>query len=730
MKAVIFTVDAFFALIIALASVSLLLYFYYYPQNQQLTTRYSEVSSLMQTLITTNVSTVASNNLIAFQLAYQANAVNETWDEYMKNSAGVGSNIHGPPYPYISFVFQAPANIQTNIVADFGKIFFGSGTTIYALNATTGNVVWKRGTGTAVTSLAAASGVLYYANFTNLTAMNPSVNKTLWTTSAISSLTPLTTPLVIYSGQILFGSAEKIYAFYTNNGVQAWFNSTVTAPNSIVVAQGEIVTRTASGNIIGLDSVGTVAKQIFSTQYAQVNSPQIAALGGAIAFGSSTSGNVIYTDGNTFPSFPVAAGSAVNSVAVFNNTIVYQGTTTMTAVLQNGLSLWSISMPGSLGIPVLNSTPVVSNRLIYSVWTNNVLVAQNLSNGAVAWSTNIPTVNVGAVGANMSLAYGRLYLTAGKELIAYGTCNSGPTSSLLALAAFFYVNKEGSCADVLLNNAYQMGNYSIFINNSFAPSLNIASFNALNSSAIYLGNNASIMTNSYSWSFWIYPTSWPTGSTTNAIAGQTCSTAGCPFVVEQNNGTNRLVFSAGGGLFGYTTYSRIAIKNWTHVVGTYNFVNGTTSLYINGVLVSSAKNATVARRSTPMYIGRTEYKAKTYFNGSIADFQIYNSTLLQGQVLQLYRNGIQGPPVTGGLAAWYPLEGDANDYARKINTGYTLNGITFVQGNFIPIGLRSAYSVSKSSALIALNNYSSSVSTLNYTFSLPQLYNVGVASWR
>lgn len=69
-----------------------------------------------------------------------------------------------------------------------------------------------------------------------------------------------------------------------------------------------------------------------------------------------------------------------------------------------------------------------------------------------------------------------------------------------------------------------------------------------------------------------------------------------------------------------------------------------------------------------------------YFNGSIADLQIYNTTLKPTQIMQIYERGIAGMPLNNsatsyGLISWYPLNGDAKDYSGNGNNGTATNAI-------------------------------------------------------
>ena len=66
-----------------------------------------------------------------------------------------------------------------------------------------------------------------------------------------------------------------------------------------------------------------------------------------------------------------------------------------------------------------------------------------------------------------------------------------------------------------------------------------------------------------------------------------------------------------------------------------------------------------------------------HFNGSIANVQIYNTALSSNDIQALYHEGIGGAPIKiQSLIAWYPLNGNANDYSGNGNNGVP-SGITY-----------------------------------------------------
>jgi len=67
------------------------------------------------------------------------------------------------------------------------------------------------------------------------------------------------------------------------------------------------------------------------------------------------------------------------------------------------------------------------------------------------------------------------------------------------------------------------------------------------------------------------------------------------------------------------------------------------------------------------------------FNGYIANVQLYNSSLSANEIQALYLEGIGGAPIDlQNLAAWWPLNGNADDYSGNDNNGVPTANATFV----------------------------------------------------
>jgi hypothetical protein len=94
------------------------------------------------------------------------------------------------------------------------------------------------------------------------------------------------------------------------------------------------------------------------------------------------------------------------------------------------------------------------------------------------------------------------------------------------------------------------------------------------------------------------------------------------------------------------TYSgSLAPNTWYHLVGVYN--GGTTAdsikLYLNGVRVDDGTDSrgtfdSIPNTTAPFVIGATD-PPNYYFAGKIDDVRVYNRTLSDAEVKQLYNAG-------------------------------------------------------------------------------------------
>ena len=163
-------------------------------------------------------------------------------------------------------------------------------------------------------------------------------------------------------------------------------------------------------------------------------------------------------------------------------------------------------------------------------------------------------------------------------------------------------------------------------------------------------------------------------------------------------GTSPSTSSGFGFFFGSDTYNvgdfastsqTYSYNTWYFLVGTYNASYGFV-LYVNGQRVAYYTNSESygpgptcdstalpsSFTSTYPWIVGYEQAWSNYFNGSIANVQIYNTALDSNNIEALYAEGIGGAPIDlQSLVGWWPLNRNANDYSGNNNDGTASNVI-------------------------------------------------------
>ncbi|MEM3247643.1 MAG: LamG-like jellyroll fold domain-containing protein [Candidatus Micrarchaeaceae archaeon] len=119
---------------------------------------------------------------------------------------------------------------------------------------------------------------------------------------------------------------------------------------------------------------------------------------------------------------------------------------------------------------------------------------------------------------------------------------------------------------------------------------------------------------------------------------------------------------------------------WIFAAMTFNGING--NLASNGIPVACINNVCTpyggAVKCGTASIGWRIGAWDRYFNGSIANVQLYNTSLSASEIQALYQEGIGGAPIDlQNLIGWWPLNGDTNDYSGNGNNGVP-SSITFV----------------------------------------------------
>ncbi len=122
-------------------------------------------------------------------------------------------------------------------------------------------------------------------------------------------------------------------------------------------------------------------------------------------------------------------------------------------------------------------------------------------------------------------------------------------------------------------------------------------------------------------------------------------------------------------------------NTWYFAAFTYDLQTNYKNIYLNGAPDNNHASGNYLQ-ATGTYICIGQYWACTSsgndFNGQIANIQIYNTSFSPSAVNSLYLEGIGGQPISPQyLVAWYPLNGNANDYSGNGYSGNAISGISY-----------------------------------------------------
>ncbi|MDP3830274.1 MAG: LamG-like jellyroll fold domain-containing protein, partial [Ignavibacteriaceae bacterium] len=92
---------------------------------------------------------------------------------------------------------------------------------------------------------------------------------------------------------------------------------------------------------------------------------------------------------------------------------------------------------------------------------------------------------------------------------------------------------------------------------------------------------------------------------------------------------------------------------------------------------TSSTITSIQNTNAVLRIGAWVQSSLNSFMGSIDDIRIYNRALSDQEILQLY-----SPAITQGLVAYYPFDGNANDYSTNGNNGTPFGGISWDTDRF------------------------------------------------
>ena len=130
-------------------------------------------------------------------------------------------------------------------------------------------------------------------------------------------------------------------------------------------------------------------------------------------------------------------------------------------------------------------------------------------------------------------------------------------------------------------------------------------------------------------------------------------------------------------------------NTWVFITVSWNPGNDTIAFYVNGTLEGSVMtdyvySSNMLMANTPYYVIGGQPGGSSW-NGEEADAQIYNTSLTASDVHALYAEGLGGAPIDPyHIVAWWPLNGNFNDYSGDANDGQAYGGVSFISSYAAP----------------------------------------------
>ena len=262
----------------------------------------------------------------------------------------------------------------------------GYGTSVYAINATTGAGIWNYTVATwIVSSPAVADGMVYFGGFDkNVTAINATTGAFIWnftTPGWIAASSPAVEAGVVYIGG---GYGNAFYALNATDGSQIWnYTLSNNVHSSPALSAGMVYFGSFDNNVYALDTATGAKVWNYSTAGDVFSSPAIA--DGFVYIGSydgnlyalnATNGAKIwnYTTGNWVASSPGVANGVVYVGSYDNNVYAFDAST--------GAKLWNYTTGGAIS----SSPAISSNGFVYIGSGDNKTYAFNAQTGAVVWT--------------------------------------------------------------------------------------------------------------------------------------------------------------------------------------------------------------------------------------------------------------------------------------------------------------------------------------------------------
>ncbi len=352
-------------------------------------------------------------------------ALAEDWSMFKKDSQHTGftTDTVNPPLT-LKWVSNLRFDTDSSPIIVNGVLYVGSDYGVHAIDAATGNEIWRTQTNGFINSVpVVADGTLYIGGDDNRFYSIDITNGTIkWiyknaTDGFLSSA-------VVIGNLVYVGSKDgALYAFNVNTGEPSWTAlSGKNIDSSPAFSDGTIYVGNDNGIIFAYDAAGGKEKWRYYTNTGEIKSSPAVANG--ILFVGSNNGNIYaltadkgdlkwkYSTGNNVESSPsVKDGTVFVGSKDFNLYAIDVAT---------GTKKWSFGAAG-----YVDSSPAIANDVVYFGSKNNLMYAVDANTGSLLWKNSTGTkdkdyITSPAVSGNMLYAVthsGFVYAYSSEELV-------------------------------------------------------------------------------------------------------------------------------------------------------------------------------------------------------------------------------------------------------------------------------------------------------------------------
>ncbi|MGA8149723.1 MAG: PQQ-binding-like beta-propeller repeat protein [Terriglobales bacterium] len=346
--------------------------------------------------------------------AQAAFTVQANWAEFHYSALGRGRN----PYENVltpttvgnmdlDWTYTTAGALTSSPAVVKGVVYVGSADdNIYAINGSSGALVWKYATGKSIvdSSPAVVGGTVYIGSSDdNVYAINASKGTLVWkykTGGAVNS-SPAVANGVVYVGS----SDDNLYAISTSTGALDWKYKTGGAVNSSpAVANGVVYVGSDDGGVYALDASTGIEYWDFTTGGKVFSSPAVA--NGVVYVGSDDSNFYALNISNGTVVWQFAGTGAFESSPAVANGVVYVGSDAGAFYglnARNGGQIWVVTSATA----VVVSPPAFAAGMVYFGLGSRVYAVENVVTPQFLWTGTTGA----AVVSSPAVANGVLYIS-------------------------------------------------------------------------------------------------------------------------------------------------------------------------------------------------------------------------------------------------------------------------------------------------------------------------------